>query len=163
MPDEVFMTIVAPRPLAVRASVDEKDLAALTQRAELKGTVISIFDPERRLPARLSSVVPVPHEAGKFEAVITVEVGEDLAALKPGMACSIRFVPYRKDDALTVPSTAVFDDESEDGAYHFVYLAKAAHGVKYPKQKVTTGKTAGGKTQIIAGLAAGDEILTAKP
>ena len=125
--------------------------------------VTSTFDPAQRLPARLSSVVPVPHEAGKFEAVIAVEIGEDLAALKPGMACSIKFVPYRKDDALTVPSTAVFEDESEDALYHYVYLAKADKNAKYPKRRVTTGKTAQGKTEIITGLAEGDEILTAKP
>ncbi len=163
MPDEVFMTIVASRPLDVRAAVDEKDLAALTQRAELKGTVTSTFDPTRRLPARLSSVVPVPHESGKFEAVITVEIGQDLAALKPGMACSVKFIPYRKEDALSVPSTAVFEDESDDSVDHYVYLAKTDKDGKHPKHKVTTGKTAQSKTEILAGLAEGDEILTSKP
>jgi multidrug efflux pump subunit AcrA (membrane-fusion protein) len=163
LPDEVFMTIVAPRPVDIRASVDEKDLAALTQRAELKGVVTSTLDPARRLPARLSSVVPVPHEAGKFEAVIAVEIGDDLTLLKPGMACSIKFVPYRKDEALTVPATAVFEDESEDALSHYVYVAKADRHARHPKRRVTTGKTAQGKTEIIAGLAEGDEILTAKP
>lgn len=163
MPDEVFMTIVAPRPLDVRASVDEKDLAALTQRAELKGTGTSTFDPSRRLPARLSSVGGVPHEPGKFEAVIAVEVAENLAVLKPGMACSVKFVPYRKDDALTVPTTAVFEDEADDSVDHYVYLAKADTNGKHPKRKVTTGKTAQGKTEILAGLAEGDEILFTKP
>jgi multidrug efflux pump subunit AcrA (membrane-fusion protein) len=163
IPDEVFMTIVAPRPLEIRATVEEKDLASLTQRAELKGLVSATFDPARRLPARLSSVVPVPHEPGKFEAVIAVDVGEDLAALKPGMACSVKFVPYRKSEALTVPASAVFEDESEDAVYHYVYLAKADGNAKYPKRRVTPGKTALGRTEITAGLAEGDEILTAKP
>ncbi len=163
LPDEVFMTIVAPRPVDIRATVDEKDLAALTQRGELKGLATSTLDPARRLPARLSSVVPVPHEAGKFEAVIAVEIGADLALLKPGMACSIKFVPYRKDEALTVPATAMFEDESDDALSHYVYLAKADKGARYPKRRVTPGKTAQGKTEIIAGLAEGDEILTAKP
>src|SRR5262249_17112477 len=111
LPDEVLITIVAPRPLALRASVDEKDLAALTQRAELKGVVTPAFDPDRRLPGRLASIASVPREPGKFEAVIAVEPGEDLAALKPGMAGTIKFVPYRTDDALTAPSTAVFDHD----------------------------------------------------
>jgi len=163
LPDEVFMTIVMARPLDVRANVDEKDLAPLTQRAELKGLVTSTFDPARRLPARLTAVVPIPHEAGKFEAVIGVEVGEELSALKPGMACSVKFVPYRKADALTVPSSAVFEGDSDDALDHYVYLAKTGKDGKYPERRVTTGKTAGGKTEIIAGLAEGDEILTARP
>ncbi len=163
LPNEVFMTIVAPRPVDIRATVDEKDLAALTQRGELKGLATSTLDPARRLPARLSSVVPVPHEAGKFEAVIAVEIGADLALLKPGMACSVKFVPYRKDDALTVPATAIFEDESDDALSHYVYLAKADQNGRYPKRRITTGKTAQGKTEILEGLAEGDEILTAKP
>lgn len=163
MADEVFMTIVAPRPLDVRANVDEKDLAGLTRKAELKGVVTSTFDPTRRLPGRLASIVPVPHEAGKFEAVISVEIGDDLAALKPGMACSVKFVPYRKDEALTIPALAVFEDESDDSLDHYVYLAKVDQNGKHTKRKVTTGKTAQGKTEILAGLAEGDEVLTSKP
>ena len=46
--DEVFITVVAPRPLAVRATVDEKDLHQLSGRAELKGRV----DARRRSRAR---------------------------------------------------------------------------------------------------------------
>jgi multidrug resistance efflux pump len=162
-PDEVLITIVAPRPLAIRAGVDEKDLAALTQRTELKGVVTPAFDPDRRLPGRLTSIVSVPREAGKFEAVIAVEPADDLAALKPGMACSIKLVPYRKTDALTVPSTAVFEDDSEDTPVHYVYLAKADREARYPKRLVTTGKTANSRTEIKNGLAEGDEILTSKP
>jgi multidrug efflux pump subunit AcrA (membrane-fusion protein) len=163
MPDEVFMTVVAPRPLVVRTSVDEKDLAALTERAELKGVVISAFDPTRRLSARLLRLVSVPHESGKFDAVIAVEAGEDLAALKPGMACSVKFIPYRNEQASTVPATAVFEDESEETLFHYVYLSRADKDAKYPKRKVTTGKSSQGRTEILSGLAEGDEILTSKP
>jgi multidrug efflux pump subunit AcrA (membrane-fusion protein) len=163
LPDEVLLTIVAPRPLQIRATVDEKDLAALTQRAELRGLVTTTFDPTRRLPARLSSFVPVPREAGKFEAVIAVDLGEDLPALKPGMTCSISFVPYRKDDALMVPSTAVFEEESGDTVLQFVYLAKADKDSRYPRRRITTGKAAQGKTEILEGLGEGDEVLTSKP
>jgi len=162
-PDEVFITVVAPRPLDIRATVDEKDLHALIERQELKGLVTPAFDPARRLPARLTSVLPVPREAGKFEAVIAVEIGADQAAIKPGMACTVKFVPYRREDALTVPSTAVFEDDSAETLINYVYLAKLDNDGKYPKRQVKTGKTAGGKTEILDGLALRDEVLTSKP
>ena len=79
------------------------------------------------------------------------------------MACTVKFVPYRKEDALTVPSTAVFEDDSADVLTNYVYLAKPDKDGKFPKRPVKTGKTAGGKTEILDGLAAGDEILTSKP
>jgi Cu(I)/Ag(I) efflux system membrane fusion protein len=162
-PDEVFITLVAPRPVNIRASVDEKDLYALTQPKELKGLVTPAFAPEHRLPARLDSVLSIPREAGKFEAVITIEIGEDKTAIKPGMVCTVKFVPYRREDALTVPSTAVFDSEGADSPTNHVYLAKRDKDGKFPKRQVKIGKIAGGKTEILAGLAAGDEVFTSKP
>ena len=110
--------------------------------------VTPAVDPEHRLPARLTSVLPVPREPGKFEVVFAVDIGEDQSAIKPGMACSVKFVPYRKEDALTVPSTAVFEDDSADALTYYVYLAKPDKDGKHPKRQVKIGKTAGGKTEI---------------
>jgi multidrug efflux pump subunit AcrA (membrane-fusion protein) len=162
-PDEVFITIVAPRPIAIRATVDEKDLHALSQPRELKGIATPTSDPGQRLPARLTGVLSVPREAGKFEAVIAVDIGEDKAAIKPGMACTVRFVPYRKEDAITVLSTAVFEDDSADIITNYVYLAKPDKDGKFPKQWIKIGKTSGGKTEVLEGLSQGNEILAAKP
>jgi HlyD family secretion protein len=161
--DEVFITVVAPRPLEIRAIVDEKELYALTQPNELKGLVTPTFDPDHRLSARLTSMLPVPRETGKFEAVIAVEIGEHDSSIRPGMACTVKFIPYRKEDALTVPSTAVFEDDSVDVPTHYVYLAKPDKDGKFPKHQVKTGKTVNGKIELVDGLAAGDEILTTKP
>jgi multidrug resistance efflux pump len=162
-PDETFITIVAPRPVEIRATVDEKDLFVLAQPKELKGVVIPAFDPEHRLPVRLASILPVPREAGKFEAAVAVEIGDDHSGIKPGMACTVKFVPYRKEDALTIPSTAVFEDDSADLSTNYVYLAQPGAGGKFPRRQVKTGKTSAGKTEILDGLSAGDEVLTSKP
>jgi len=163
MPDEVFITVVSPRPIDIRATVEEKDLSALTQPNDLKGVVTPTFDPERRLPARLTSVVSVPREPGKFEVVIAVDLGPDQTAIKPGMAASVRFIPYRKDNALTVPSTAIFEDDSADPATSYVYVAKPDKDGKFPKRPVKICKKSGTKTEVLSGLAEGDEILTSKP
>jgi multidrug efflux pump subunit AcrA (membrane-fusion protein) len=157
------MTVVLPQSLSVRAVVDEKDLSALTGTKDLKGLVIPASDPDRRLPARLTSLLPVPRDAGKFEATVAVDLEPGQSAIKPGMACTIKFVPYRKDDALTVPSTAVFEDDSGDSFTRFVYLARRDQGGHYPKHHVKAGKTIDGKTEILAGLFLGDEVLTARP
>ena len=162
-PDEVFITVVASRPLAIRATVDEKDLHYLIQPDVLKGSVTPTFDPERRLPCRLKSVLSVPREAGKFEAVFAVELGLHDATIRPGMACTVKLVPFHKDDALTVPSTAVFADDSADVRTHYIYLATPDKDGKFPRHQVKTGKTSGGKTEILDGVAAGDEIFASKP
>ena len=160
--DEVFITVVAPRPLAVRATIDEKDLHHLSGRAELKGRVTPAADPELALTARLAGLVPVPRESGKFDVTADVELGPEAALIKPGMACTLKFTTHRAADALTVPSSAVFEDEAEDGAITRVVYLPAKDG-KPEKRVVKAGKSAGGKTVILEGLHAGDEILTSKP
>jgi HlyD family secretion protein len=162
-PDEVFITVVAVRPIDIRATVDEKDLLALTEPGLIKGLVTPTVDQGHRLPVRLTSVLPIPREPGKFDAVFALDIGEDQSVIKPGMACSVKLVPYRKGDALTVPVTAVFEDDSADALTYFVYLAKPDNDGKHPKRPVKIGKSAGGKTEIADGLAEGDEILTSKP
>jgi HlyD family secretion protein len=162
MADEVLITVVAPRPVIVRGSVEEKDLHSLAGRDELKGRAAPTADPALSLPARLSSLTPVPREAGKFDVIADVELGPDATFIKPGMACSLKFTTYRAHDALAVPSSAVFEDEADDGTItHVVYLP-GKEG-KPEKKTVKTGRSAGGKAEILAGLHAGDEILSSKP
>ncbi len=163
MSDEVFITVVAPEPLQVRATVDEKDFAALSLASEPKGLVIPAFDPDRRLPARLVSILPVPREAGKFEIVASFNLDSAKPAIKPGMAGSVKFVAYRNDSALVVPATAVFEDDSTGLITRYIYLAKPGPDGTYPRRTIKTGKTVGGKTEILAGLAERDEILSSKP
>lgn len=79
------------------------------------------------------------------------------------MGCSVKIVLYRKDEALLVPATAVFEDDSADPPSSYVYLAGLEKDGKHAKRPVKIGKSSGGKTEIVQGLAQGDEILTAKP
>ncbi len=160
--DEVLITVVAPRPLIVRGAVEEKDLHSLAGRNVLRGLALPAADPALALPAWLTSLTPVPREAGKFDLIADVELGPDAALIKPGMACILKFTTYRAHDALTVASSAVSEDEADDGTLtHVVYLPGKAG--KPEKRTVKTGKTGGGKTEILAGLHANDELLTSKP
>ena len=138
-------------------------MLALTEPGLLKGLVTPAVDPAHRLPVRLSSVLPVPREPGKFDAVFALDIGEAQPVIKPGMACSVKLVPYRNDNALTIPAGAVFEDDWAGALTYYVYRAKPDKDGKYAKRPVKVGKSAGGKTEIVDGLAEGDEILTAKP
>jgi multidrug efflux pump subunit AcrA (membrane-fusion protein) len=162
-PNEVLITVVTPRPLLVRATVDEKDLEYLTTPSELKGRVSTALAPDRKLSGRLKNVLFVPRDGGKFDAVIALDPGQEIATLKPGMACTVRFVPYRKQDALTLPATAVFEDDSDDTPRHHVYLAGVDPDGKHLRRRVAVGKTADRRTEIKDGLAEGDEVLQQKP
>jgi multidrug efflux pump subunit AcrA (membrane-fusion protein) len=113
-------------------------------------------DPDRKLTATVEKVSTVPVTPGNFEARITLAASKDADGLMPGMACTVKAVPYVKEEVVAVPSFAVFADELDEDK-HFVYLAGKAD--KPEKRAVTVGKKGGGKTEIVDGLKEGDEIV----
>ena len=156
MPDEVILTVVSARPLLVHTSVDEKDLHWI--KKGFKGVAVPAGYPDLRLAAELTERSNVPRAGGGFAAVFKVdaaEAAEAAEAVVPGMSCTVKLVPFRKDTALTLPSSAVFCDDDEE---HYVYLANNKH-----KTVVKVGKTANDRIEILDGLSEGSIVLTSKP
>ena len=150
--DDVFMTIVKPGAVVVRLMVDEKDASLV--KAGLEGKAETVFNPDAKLAAKITKVALVPAAPGKFEAIASV-AGEK--ACVPGMACTVKLVPYSKKDAIAVPASAVFEEDDE----HFVHVVDAQG--KDTKRIVQPGRTSGGRTEILSGLKAGEEILQERP
>jgi multidrug efflux pump subunit AcrA (membrane-fusion protein) len=153
-PGDVFLTIVSPGKLVVHAEAEEKELAGL--KAGLAGKLTPTAYPDKKLACEVIQVATAPHE-GKFE--IRIKLPGKTEGLVPGMTGSARFVISQKKTALTVPSSAVFEDTSEDTQY--VY--RLTKDGKHEKKTVKVGITSGDKTEILEGLSEGDEILTSKP
>src|SRR5262249_55120894 len=148
-----FMTVVQPRPLFVRASVDEKDLQNVPAGATCK--VVPAAAPDAKLDGKIEKVGSVPI-GGSFEVRASVDASD--TAIVPGMACTVKVVAYGKEAAVTVPAVAVFEDELAEGKY-YVYKA----GPTPEKRPVAVGKRSGGRAEITSGLKTGDEILLTKP
>jgi len=155
-PNEIFMTIVAPRPVAIRADVEEKDLHAFKELPRGEATPVGF--PKLKLPAQLKSVSLIPRAAGSFEARISLDLPDSAADVMPGMAATVKFITYRNDTALLAPTSAIFRDEGSEASYVLV----AGEG-EPTKTEVQIGNASGGKTEILSGLKAGTEILAAKP
>ena len=154
--EEVFMTIVQPKPLFVRAAVDEKDAALIPEGATAK--LIPAAHPDSKLSAKVERMAVVPI-GGSFEVKLAVD-GAAGVQVVPGMTCSVKVTAYAKPDAVVVPAVAVFNEELDEDK-HFVYRP-SANG-KPEKQAVVVGKRSGGKAEVVSGLSAGDEILLSKP
>lgn len=154
VPGDVFLTVVNPARLTVRADAEEKELAGL--KPGLAGRVAPTAFPDKKLPAKLTRVAAAP-QGGRFE-VRAGFAGEPPAGVVPGMTCTVRFVTDRKDEALTVPASAVCDD-GEGG--ECVYLPGGSG--RPAKRAVKVGPPVGDRVEVLAGLAEGDEILAAKP
>jgi HlyD family secretion protein len=154
MPGDVFITVVNPAQVVVRAEAEEKELPGLKSGAP--GKVTPTADPDKKLAAKLTKVAAAP-SGGKFE--LRIELDDRPASLVPGMTCSARFVTARKESALTVPSSAVFEDDDEAK-----YVYRPGKGSAKPEKKtVKVGITSGDRVEIVEGLSDGDEILASKP
>jgi multidrug efflux pump subunit AcrA (membrane-fusion protein) len=155
-PQQVLMTIVSPTPETVRVEVAEKDLSNV--RPGVTGHVLPTAFPDRRLPARVAEISPVPIAPGKFDGSIQLAGKAD--DIVPGMACKVKLTSYQKQDAIAVPGSAVFTDDWDD-TQQFVYLV--TEDGKHERRTVTVGKKNDKQTEIVKGLNPGDEILTKKP
>lgn len=155
---EVFMTIVEPRPIFVRATVDEKNLHWI--KPGLEAVVQPAGYPDLKLDATVSEVDSVPSSSGKFEAKLKLKLVGDADDIMPGMTCTAKLLPYVRREALVVPASAVFADEI-DSDKQFVYMAVETGKPK--KQAVVVGQKSGDKVEILEGLEDGDEILAQKP
>ncbi len=155
--NDVFMTIVKPRPMLVRVSVPEKQLAAVRPGAKAK--VETAVYPDLRLAATVVEVDSIP-SGGDFDARLTVVVKKNASLLMPGMSCTAKTDPYVKKNALAVPASAVFADELDDQK-QYVYLV--GDKGKPKKRRVTVGQKAASRWEILKGLVAGDRILLERP
>ncbi len=156
--NDVFITIVEPRPLRVRTSVVERHLADL-QRG-LQGTATPTGFPQLKLPVRLERIAKVPDAGTKFDAVFRVRLGLEADPIMPGMTCKMEFTPYRQRGALVVPPKAVFTDEwNPQRKYVWLYR----EGAKPRRRTVVLGRQVDDKAEVLEGLEAGDKILLKAP
>jgi multidrug efflux pump subunit AcrA (membrane-fusion protein) len=146
---DTFLSVIPVGKLALKAEADEKEIVQL--QVGNGGKVTPASQPNARLQAKVAKLATAPL-GGKFEVV--ADLLETKGKLVPGMTGSIRVAVLTVDNAVVVPANAVHADD--DGETKFVWLP----GNK--KQTVTVGITVGDKTQIVNGLKAGDDILTAK-
>ncbi|MEX2216346.1 MAG: HlyD family efflux transporter periplasmic adaptor subunit [Phycisphaeraceae bacterium] len=157
-PGTTLMTIVAPRPLAVRTTISEATLGFAKPGIAGKAKPTAFSD--LALDAKLESVSLVPLAPGQFDAVVAITPAKGDESVMPGMNCAIKLTAYVKKDAITIPPATIHADEDDDDR-KFVYLLEKDG--KNRKVEVKTGKSVGTKTEILAGLKEGDKVLLQKP
>lgn len=153
------MTVVAGQSLAeinglsriwVLASIPEAQGSAVRAGSAVRLTLADA--PAMTLTGRVQSVLPeVSGETRTLQA--RIELPNPGGRLRPGMLASVAFDGDRKP-ALLAPSEAVI----RTGRRAIVLLAKP--GGRYEAVEVRTGAETGGFTEILAGLSAGQTIVS---
>ncbi len=154
----VILTVVRMRPMFVRVTVPESKLHLV--RPGIRGMVEPTGDPGLKLRARVETVGSIPFKSGNFDARVRVRLGEEAAALMPGMACRVKLVAYENKRALVVPTTAVATDLRNPPRQYVYVLGER----EKPKRRlVAVGRRSGDRVEILDGLVEGDRILQQHP
>jgi HlyD family secretion protein len=110
--------------------------------------------PGREFPAKVTSVAPVADTRTHSFSVVVTPV-DDAGLLRPGMYADVVIVATLKPDALLVPVAAV----TQLGNQSIVYVVKSDNTVEV--RPVTMGLSDPNHIEIVAGLQAGERVVTA--
>ena len=157
MNHEVFMTVVDPKDLAVRATIAEGDMTYVS--IGMKGNISPTAFPGQKSEVTLSRLDAIPGEDGSFVAMFDA----NLQGKKPivaGMTGNIRLVVYFQPKAMLLPTKVIFKEELDEHA-RFVFLRQQDGSIV--KRAVEVGLEQGERSEILQGINAGDEVLVEKP
>lgn len=153
--NQVFLTVVDPDKLVLRATATEADLQHL--KPGLKGSAAPVSAPDKKLGAKVEEISFIPAAGGGFDTRISFKKDSDVR-LYPGMNAKVSLGESGNGEVPLAPKDAVFSE----GRKHFVYLP-GKDGAKAEKRDVKTGESDGKMTEILDGLSEGDKILLTKP
>lgn len=139
--------------LTVKAQVDETDIAKI----KVKQNALITLDayPEKKIQAQVDLIA---YDATTVNNVTTYIVDvlpkEPPEYMRSGMTANVVFVVDSKRDVLVVPTEAI----KSDGKKNMVSM-KGADSKQRLEREVQLGISDGKKTEIVAGLQAGEKIL----
>ncbi|WP_271438919.1 efflux RND transporter periplasmic adaptor subunit [Pontixanthobacter luteolus] len=150
MEGQTLAEITGFSPIWLEASVPEAQAANIRQGQPISATLAAY--PDQRFAGRIVAILPSADAASRT-ITVRAELPNPRGRLKPGMFAQVSLSPDTRR-ALLVPSEAVI----RTGRRNLVML-KEDEGAFLPAE-VEIGHEANGRTEILAGLAEGEQVVT---
>ncbi|HZK66043.1 MAG TPA: efflux RND transporter periplasmic adaptor subunit, partial [Chloroflexota bacterium] len=145
------VTVVDPKAFRVDVAVDETDVAKLVVGQPATITFDAL--PDQRLQGKVISVAPTGTTSqGVVTYPVSINVENATGGFPGGMSASISIETERKDNVVLVPNRAV-----KTQGRNKVVEVKA--GEKSEIRTVQVGSSNDQMTEIVSGLAAGDQVV----
>ena len=145
------------------ANIDEADIGSVAEGQRVSFTVDAYIDTQFE-----GTVKQVRLQSASTSNVVTYEVVIDAPnpdlKLKPGMTADATIYTLEKENVFAVPARALrfvpadLDDKRREELPETHVFVRLADGTLEPRE-VTAGISNGAQTEIVAGLAEGDEVV----
>jgi Cu(I)/Ag(I) efflux system membrane fusion protein len=149
MEGQTLAEITGFSPIWLEASVPEMQAADI-RIGQTINAVLAAF-PEERFAGRITAILPSA-DAQSRTITVRAELGNSSGRLKPGMFAQVSLSPDTRR-ALLVPSEAII----RTGRRVIVMLNQDEGG--FIPAEVEIGREAAGRTEVLAGLAEGEEVV----
>ncbi len=148
---QALVTLVRLDPIEVDFSLPETQLAQVA----VGQNILIGFDAfrERRFTGEVVAVDPVINPTSR-SARVRARIANPDGLLRPGLSARLALDVGEERTALMLPEQALL----QEGDVRFVYAIK---GGKAKKTVVQTGRRLPGEIEIVSGLSAGDQVITA--
>jgi HlyD family secretion protein len=152
-PQTPVVTLLGESQFSIEADVDEADIGSMALGQEVQIT----FDafPGDALTGRVIAIAPQASlDLGVVSYRVTIETGSTDIDLRAGMTANAEVVKEKREGVLLVPNVAIAVDP-ETGRK--CVARKTQSGVE--QVEITTGLTTDLYSEVVSGLAAGDEVV----
>ena len=149
-PGMTLFRIASLATMWVLAEVPESQAAALRPGQAVMASTTAL--PNRALPGKVDTILP-DVSTGTRTIKVRIELQNKDRKLLPGMFVSVRMVPAGATERLIVPSEALI----WTGTRTIAMVAKGEGG--FDPVEIKAGATAGGQTEILEGLKAGQQVV----
>lgn len=147
---QTLAEITGLNPIWLEAAVPEI-LAEEVRAGQPVSATLTAF-PGERFAGRITAILPSA-QADSRTLTVRAEMRNPNLRLRPGMFAQVSLSPARRP-AVLIPSEAAI----RTGERTIVMLAQERGG--YRPAEVRTGREAGGRIEILAGLAPGEKVIT---
>jgi cobalt-zinc-cadmium efflux system membrane fusion protein len=150
-PGEAIVEIINLETVWVEAPIFERDLEKLSGRTRALFTTTAY--PGTEFKGSIVDISPVI-DPQKRTANVIFSVPNGGRPLRIGMQADVRLDTGESVDAVVIPAGAVLEHEGK----RIVYVLLS--GEEFERREVTLGDETGGKVAVLAGLKAGERVVT---
>jgi HlyD family secretion protein len=161
--DEAAMTIANTTTYLLKMEVDELDIGQVKvgQRANVSLDAFA----EQSFEGSVTDIAPSPTASSSssgdsivtYEVTIALDTGGLSMNLLSGMTANATIETKQLDNVVVVPNRAIQTDQSGDQAV--TYVEKLDEQGNLMRVEIETGQRSGSVTQVVAGVAEGDQLI----